>query len=171
MLTCYSPVRHSVNLTSVRKLPLKCFVRLACVRRAASVRPEPGSNSFVYGIKSDLSICSNRPYTILSDFSLQNHCRKYSSFSLDAISPFRTHGLFCVSSRSLSMNFRVGFFVCMLFNFQGSDHRSFAADLHSTTTSSLCQSLFHNFFELFSFVLLCFFVLDAGFGGAVSRQP
>ena len=94
------------------------------------------------------------------------------AFSLDCHkSFFRTHGLFCVSSRSLSMNFRVGFFVCMLFNFQGSDHRSFAADLHSTTTSSLCQSLFHNFFELFSFVLLCFFVLDTGFGGAVSRQP
>ena len=34
--TCYSPVRHS---------PPKWFVRLACIRHAASVHPEPGSNS------------------------------------------------------------------------------------------------------------------------------
>ena len=35
--TCYSPVRHSI----------KDSVRLACVRHAASVRSEPGSNSQV----------------------------------------------------------------------------------------------------------------------------
>ena len=45
--TRYSPVRHSVNQDSIRKLPLHCFVRLACVRHAASVHPEPGSNSHV----------------------------------------------------------------------------------------------------------------------------
>ena len=45
--TRYSPVRHSVNSTSIRKLPLNRFVRLACVRHAASVHPEPGSNSHV----------------------------------------------------------------------------------------------------------------------------
>ena len=38
--TCYSPVRHSGGKAS---LPLA--VRLACLRRAASVRSEPGSNS------------------------------------------------------------------------------------------------------------------------------
>jgi hypothetical protein len=40
-LTCYSPVRHSIMCgasTTDR-------VRLACMRHAASVRPEPGSNS------------------------------------------------------------------------------------------------------------------------------
>ena len=36
LLTCYAPVRHWDP-----KVP----VRLACVKRAASVRPEPGSNS------------------------------------------------------------------------------------------------------------------------------
>ena len=35
--TCYSPVRHSI----------KDSVRLACVKHAASVRSEPGSNSQV----------------------------------------------------------------------------------------------------------------------------
>ena len=34
--TCYSPVRHSYP---------KISVRLACIRHAASVHPEPGSNS------------------------------------------------------------------------------------------------------------------------------
>ena len=47
LLTRYSPVRHSVNSTSIRKLPQNRFVRLACVRHAASVHPEPGSNSHV----------------------------------------------------------------------------------------------------------------------------
>jgi hypothetical protein len=36
--TCYSPVRHSCT-------PKGLTVRLACVKHAASVRPEPGSNS------------------------------------------------------------------------------------------------------------------------------
>ena len=45
--TRYSPVRHSVTVPSFRKNREKCFVRLACVRHAASVHPEPGSNSHV----------------------------------------------------------------------------------------------------------------------------
>ena len=39
-------VRHSEEISS------KCFVRLACVRHAASVRPEPGSNSLKNCIKT-----------------------------------------------------------------------------------------------------------------------
>ena len=39
-------VRHSEEIGS------KCFVRLACVRHAASVRPEPGSNSLKNCIKA-----------------------------------------------------------------------------------------------------------------------
>ena len=38
LLTRYSPVRHSCT-------PKGLTVRLACVKHAASVRPEPGSNS------------------------------------------------------------------------------------------------------------------------------
>ena len=38
--TCYSPVRHSSTQAS-----LGLSVRLACVKHAASVHPEPGSNS------------------------------------------------------------------------------------------------------------------------------
>ena len=43
--TRYSPVRHSVCTASIRKLPQYSLVRLACVKHAASVHPEPGSNS------------------------------------------------------------------------------------------------------------------------------
>ena len=39
-LTCYSPVRHSSTSASTG-----LSVRLACVKHAASVHPEPGSNS------------------------------------------------------------------------------------------------------------------------------
>ena len=39
---------------SIRKLPPNYSVRLACVRHAASVRPEPGSNSLKYCIESPL---------------------------------------------------------------------------------------------------------------------
>src|ERR1019366_8495456 len=47
LLTCYSPVRRSST-------PKGLSARLACVKHAASVRPEPGSNSPL------MSIC-NRP--------------------------------------------------------------------------------------------------------------
>ena len=43
--TRYSPVRHSVTGNFIRRIRFKCFVRLACVKHAASVHPEPGSNS------------------------------------------------------------------------------------------------------------------------------
>ena len=38
------PLKH---ISSSRNLPLHVSARLACVKHAASVRPEPGSNSFV----------------------------------------------------------------------------------------------------------------------------
>ena len=43
--TRYSPVRHWALPPSLRRVPDACPVRLACVRHAASVHPEPGSNS------------------------------------------------------------------------------------------------------------------------------
>ena len=43
--TRYAPVRRSPPIASNRAAP-----RLACVRPAASVHPEPGSNSSLYKI-------------------------------------------------------------------------------------------------------------------------
>ena len=45
--TRYSPVRHSVTISLLRRFVPCCFVRLACVKHAASVHPEPGSNSYI----------------------------------------------------------------------------------------------------------------------------
>ena len=42
LFTCYSPVCHSISKEASFSCPL---VRLACVKHAASVHPEPGSNS------------------------------------------------------------------------------------------------------------------------------
>ncbi len=44
--TCYSPVRHSPQIASYSRI-----VRLACVRHAANVHSEPGSNSPIERIR------------------------------------------------------------------------------------------------------------------------
>ena len=43
LYTCYAPVRRSPPSIATRAAP-----RLACIRPAASVHPEPGSNSPLY---------------------------------------------------------------------------------------------------------------------------
>ena len=64
--TRYSPVRRSVILKSIRRLHPKCFARLACVKHAASVHPEPGSNSQIkvfHPVQNKLSSLSI-PFTV-----------------------------------------------------------------------------------------------------------
>ena len=56
--TRYSPVRHSVTKDFIRRICPKCFVRLACVKHAASVHPEPGSNS--------LNKCAHQDFHVLA---------------------------------------------------------------------------------------------------------
>ena len=46
-------------LTSYRSIPSKLLARLACIRHAASVRPEPGSNSHFLNVC--LNVCSFVP--------------------------------------------------------------------------------------------------------------
>ena len=61
--TCYSPVRHSIH-SPKRAL----IVRLACVKHAASVHPEPGSNSPWKMSQSKLCVLQkNRTWKIRSD--------------------------------------------------------------------------------------------------------
>ena len=66
--TRYSPVRHSRGIATLA-------VRLACLRRAASVRSEPGSNSPWYILKciaaSDI-ISSLTPLISLKEFVIAN---------------------------------------------------------------------------------------------------
>ena len=57
--------RPPLSLPSLHpKNPIGSFVRLACVRHAASVRPEPGSNSLKYCI-----ITSSDVTTIISELN------------------------------------------------------------------------------------------------------
>ena len=109
LLTRYSPVRHSVTKGFIRRICPKCFVRLACVKHAASVHPEPGSNSLKIVFKepkflkstleSDVSLCFNWS----CDFQRFTKSKKLSKFQV------RTTTLF-ISNKSLSTS---------LFNLQG----------------------------------------------------
>ena len=63
LVTCYSPVRHFIT-----KPKFGLIVRLACVKHAASVHPEPGSNSpfmrqvIAYLLEFDVSgLCQSHP--------------------------------------------------------------------------------------------------------------
>ena len=76
-----SPSERQVAHTLLTRPPLshssklKCFVRLACVRHAASVHPEPGSNS-QYIVSQQLSLLksllklssSQKNFIVISDF-------------------------------------------------------------------------------------------------------
>ena len=96
-------------LKSIRKLHQSSSVRLACVRHAASVHPEPGSNSLKIVFKepkflkstleSDVSLCFNWS----CDFQRFTKSKKLSKFQV------RTTTLF-ISNKSLSTS---------LFNLQG----------------------------------------------------
>ena len=56
-------------IDSIRRLPQQVPARLACVRHAASVRPEPGSNSYVQSVIA-LDLWKN---SSLSEFVLLKH--------------------------------------------------------------------------------------------------
>lgn len=68
LLTCYSPVRHSMH-SPKRAL----IVRLACLRHAASVDSEPGSNSHVKAIAANTPLGAPRqtPHARANDWL---HC-------------------------------------------------------------------------------------------------
>ena len=124
--TRYSPVRHSVSLDSIRKLPRNRFVRLACVRHAASVHPEPGSNSHV-----KIWFCSkNRLASFLNRF--------YLVFVLNS-------SQFMADSFSLSFKKSSGSVYCSVFYSQG------APLLFSSNSVILshCFLFVNNFFNLF----------------------
>ena len=95
LLTRYSPVRHSVISLPPRRTSQKCFVRLECVKHAASVHPEPGSNSLknLY-IPGQSLLC---PLIPSSELIL-------ASFPKSTVQSFSTRSFFVLS---------------LLFNFQG----------------------------------------------------
>lgn len=93
-LTCYSPVRHSSTPAS-----WGLSVRLACVKHAASVRPEPGSNS-----PQKISSIRTRPYLIKSPTPDKNNwssIKKHIWLASDEEKPNQTQ--FCTQKKSMPM--------------------------------------------------------------------
>ena len=102
--------RPPLSLPSLHpKNPIRSFVRLACVRHAASVRPEPGSNSLKY--------CINTTFRLYQPISELCSLIRYTnvSFFLPLISQLPK--LLCKSTSYFKKS-RVPF--SSLFNFQGS---------------------------------------------------
>ena len=62
-------------LTSYRSIPLRLLARLACIRHAASVRPEPGSNSRIILCLSAFLLICLLAFALLVVLSLISHKR------------------------------------------------------------------------------------------------
>ena len=135
--------RPPLSLPSLHpKDPIRSFVRLACVRHAASVRPEPGSNSLKYCINTDLSV-STYFRALFAHSILTYH------FFFHRFLGFRNY---CVRVLLTSKKSRVPF--PSLFNFQGSPPSALRRQLCKYTTSFLlCQEVFESFLK---FLLLNF---------------
>ena len=109
---CTGQVTHALltrpPLSSSRK---KNFVRLACVKHAASVYPEPGSNSHV---QFSVQFCANAFLSVcvsyLKDFTVFIGCSLYYAKNFTRLTTFVIR-LFKKSSG-----------LVILFNYQGSLH-------------------------------------------------
>src|SRR6186997_355036 len=85
--TCYSPVCHSTD-------PLRDFrVRLACVRHAASVDSEPGSNSQVkFAVSTPGLAASSRAQLVQPDQPVENGSRIHPTQAPQQPKPPRREG-------------------------------------------------------------------------------
>ena len=143
---CTGQVTHALltrpPLSSSRK---KNFVRLACVKHAASVYPEPGSNSHV---QFSVQFCANAFLSVcvsyLKDFTVFIGCSFYYAKNFTRLTTFVIR-LFKKSSG-----------LVILFNYQGSFVISFSTHSYCSLTvhyfiisSCICQALFSNFFSFF----------------------
>ena len=143
---CTGQVTHALltrpPLSSSRK---KNFVRLACVKHAASVYPEPGSNSHV---QFSVQFCANAFLSVcvsyLKDFTVFIGCSFYYAKNFTRLTAFAIW-LFKKSSG-----------LVILFNYQGSFVISFSTHSYCSLTvhyfiisSCICQALFSNFFSFF----------------------
>ena len=126
---------------SIRKLPSSSSVRLACVRHAASVHPEPGSNSHVL-------MFSRFQDQLLANLS------SVRQFPLPSL--LFCLGLFRLVISNLTLKFFLGIFrVALLFICQGTVCFVLRSRLPSLevlsyyiVSISFCQALFSFFFQL-----------------------
>ena len=95
LLTCYAPLRRSPPSIATRAAP-----RLACVKPAASVHPEPGSNSSLYNFYYFFKLAL---LLLVCYFSLIKKLTLYSQNLFVLKNNFGTCLYFCLPI--LSMNF------------------------------------------------------------------
>ena len=135
--TRYSPVRRSVTKVFIRRIKLKRFARLACVKHAASVHPEPGSNS-------RLKILI--PIWLGFKIKVRSRSRKLLAF----LSLLLFKGWHCHSMSVLNFLLKNLQGCCLLFNYQGSFSllSSQRQLIYIITFTIACQQLFYFSFSL-----------------------
>ena len=148
--TRYSPVRRSVICQIFRRVNGKCFARLACVKHAASVHPEPGSNSLIK--------CLFRVSRITT----------WLSMTIEV--PSIVYPFYCFGSLNLRIKCKRIFDSCVsLFSYQGPCHFD-SFDILSYHFQ-LVKNFFQKFFTSHSAVLFFFStaILDYHICIALSR--
>ena len=134
------PLSHKELHTEI--ICSKCFVRLACVKHAASVHPEPGSNSH----KKCLS-ASFEQTSFNSLVSVKTYCFKGRHLIISYLMPVR--------KLKISKNFQ-GCFTVQLSMFILLPAFFISADSFNRIS---CLSLFvNNFFDIFYFLYIIVFV-------------
>ena len=135
------------------EINLRCFVRLACVKHAASVHPEPGSNSHVKKLISVKLNLANSFIQIESEFTVLKVFNFHWSVLIDSqnLSRFLTVQLsmffVLLSCDSLIILSNRCSFVKHFFIFLNSVLSSLSCD--SLFILSKCFSFVKNFFKLF----------------------
>lgn len=119
-------------MNSIRKLPSYCFVRLACVKHAASVHPEPGSNS-------QIKVCFPVNLNSLANFNRSTVC-----FGFCSETSFLR--IFRVLNTVQSFIFKVQFVALCCFLHQ-------QQLVYHIILCEVCQQLFSTFLNLFSGLL------------------
>jgi hypothetical protein len=118
--TRYAPVRHSsATIAST------VTVRLACIKPAASVHPEPGSNSPFYLMLFELSFFSlSRLYRLRPQKNLRVICYIIPFFQRTSRFPFYTASLSNgLQKYTLLQYARLTFYLFSLFSFLLSDYQ------------------------------------------------
>ncbi len=126
-----SRVTHPSATKNLNYKP-KFSVRLACVKRAASVRPEPGSNSFFNSISISFRLMKSILFITLALL-----LRIFSIFAWF---------FFLVSSKEFQGSL---LFFLALFNFQDAVEPTITRLVHYITFYWICQPLFQSFFKFF----------------------
>ena len=144
------PLSHKIFISEENQI--ECFVRLACVKHAASVYPEPGSNSHV---QFSVQFCANAFLSVcvsyLKDFTVFIGCSFYYAKNFTRLTTFVIR-LFKKSSG-----------LVILFNYQGSLWFFLCYLIDSSSNISQSLAFVKHFFQLFNFIFIKFQLFQLSF--------